>query len=330
MRRIANPLELGVQHEVAFLLATKWKDHLDKAIRRATQEGVERITVGNLRRWLEEPRPLGLTREVGSLVILSYAAQTSKGFAGTEPTLDRLDDQLELVAAELPDEPVWRQAVSRASSVLGIATLNSTRNPGSVDKLSNAVQERMRELAEDAHRLPGLLENRIQQLGGDPSGADRLRTASAAAALARAVIEVDGSAAAVERFARGELPTSEPATGTSLSSAGQVANALEDARWQVLELVAKRADAGEDAFDRVRAELLDSLRREELAESLDEAIGRAHERAVALLQPRKVPNGRLDDVEIAKARTKLDELDREGRVVKVSLSWVFSASASDE
>ncbi len=330
MRRIANPLELGVQHEVAFLLATKWKDHLDKAIRRATQEEAERITVGDLRRWLEEPRPLGLTREVGSLVILSYAAQTSKGFAGADPTLDRLDDELELVAAELPDEPVWLQAVSRAASVLGIATLNSTRNPGSVDKLSNAVRERMRDLAEDAQRLPGLLEIRIKQLGGDPSDADRLRTASAAAALARSVIEIDGSAAAVERFARGELPTSEPATGTSLSSAGQLVNALEDARWQVLELVAKRAEAGEDAFDRVRAELLDSLSREELAESLDEAIGRAHERAVALLQPRRGPNGRLDDVEIAQARTKLDELDREGQVVKVSLSWVFSASASDE
>jgi len=329
MRRIANPLELGVQHEVAFLLATKWKDHLDRAIRRATQDGAERVTVGDLRRWLEEPRPLGLTREVGSLVILSYAAQTSKGFAGADPTLDRLDDDLELVAAELPDESAWRQAVSRAASVLGKVTLTTTRNPGSVDKLSNAVRERSRELADDAEKLPGLLENRIEELGGDPSDADRLRTATAAAALVRSVIATDGSAAAVERFAGGELPTSEPATGTSLSSAGQLVRVLEDARWQVLELVAKRAEAGEEAFDAIRAELLDSLRREELAESLDEAIGRAHERAVALLQPQRVPNGGLDDVETAQARAKLDELDREGRPVKVSLSWTFSAPASD-
>jgi len=263
-------------------------------------------------------------------VILSYAAQTSKGFAGAEPTLDRLDDSLELVAAELPDEPVWRQAVSRAGSVLGVVTLNTTRNPGSVDKLSNAVRERLRELADDAEKLPGLLESRIEQLGGDPSDADRLTTARAGASLARSVTEVDGSAAAVERFASGELSTTEPATGTSLISAGRLVRALGDARWQVLELVARRAAAGEQAFDRIRTELLESLRREELAEALDEAIGRAHERAVALLQPARTPAGRLDDIEIAQARTKLDELDEEGRAVKVSLSWNFSGPPSDE
>jgi len=333
LRRIATPLELGVQHEAAFVLASKWKDHLDKALARAAQQSGEPATVADLRRWLDEPRPLGLTRAVGSLVILAYATQAGKSFTAhggpATPAIDRLGDELELVAADLPGEPAWHGALGRASAMLGLTTVNTTRNPGAVERLAASIREHLAELAPDAGRLPALLERRIGELGSDPNGSQRVKTARSVDALARATVDAPTSAKTIESFAAGELSGSEQAAGTSLASAAALNAALEDPRWQVLGLVAERAAGGEAAFEQVAQGLLDTLARDELADPLEQAITRAHEQAVALMkaaEPARPPgSGRLEGVGVGEARAKLDELADEQREVSVTLTWTFGS-----
>ncbi len=333
LKKVAAPLELGVQYEAAFVLGSKWKDHLDKALTRAAQGGGGPATVGDLRRWLDEPRPLGLTREVGSLVILAYASAAGKSFAEhggpATPTIDKLGDELELVAAELPDDSAWQPALARASALLGITTINTTRNPGAVDRLAASVRESLGERAAEAGRLPALLERRISELGGDPGASERLKTASSADALARTTLEASTSSQVIERFAASYLPGSDQAGGKSLASAAALNSALEDSRWQVLGLVAERAAGGQAAFEQIARELLDTLARDELADPLDTAIARAHERAVALMKEADAPppsgSGRLDRVGLSEARAKLDELANEQREVSVSLTWTFGS-----
>ena len=84
----------------------RWKDHFDRAIAAAQQQGQSEITVGDLRRWTDIPEPLGLPRDLQSLVILVYAAQSGRVFrqhgGPAQPTFEKLDDDLELVSPQLP------------------------------------------------------------------------------------------------------------------------------------------------------------------------------------------------------------------------------------
>ena len=66
LRQVANPLKLGEMHEDAFILGRYWRDHF---LRKAAETGGP-ISVAKLRRWMEEPRPSGLPKEVQNLVIL--------------------------------------------------------------------------------------------------------------------------------------------------------------------------------------------------------------------------------------------------------------------
>ena len=92
LRHIANPLLLGEMGLDAthFVLGQHWKNHFG---RKAAEIGGT-ITVGQLRRWLDDPKPMGLPKEVQNLVILTFAQQTSRAFylhgaPYSEPTLDQ-------------------------------------------------------------------------------------------------------------------------------------------------------------------------------------------------------------------------------------------------
>ena len=176
MRAIATPLELGTQHEEPFVLGTRWKDHFDRAIAAAQQEGQAQITVGDLRRWTDQPEPLGLPRDLQSLVILVYAAQSGRVFrqhgGPVEPSLDKLDDDFELVSPQLPSEEAWKVARARAA----VGARNRRRQPGA-QQLRDARREpprgRLRRSCPRPRRCVPVLERRIGELGGDPDASAR-------------------------------------------------------------------------------------------------------------------------------------------------------------
>ncbi len=78
MRHIANPLLLGeMGHDAThFVLGRHWQNHFMK---KAAETG-SAMTVGQLRRWIDVPKPMGLPKEVKNLVILAVAEQTDRTF----------------------------------------------------------------------------------------------------------------------------------------------------------------------------------------------------------------------------------------------------------
>ncbi len=344
MRQIATPLRLGIQHEAPFVLGTHWKDQLDKSVALALQQGAERITVRDVRRWIEEPKPLGLSRDVQSLVVLAYAAQTGRSFklhgGPGQPTVEKLDDDLELVTAELPEEGAWRTAVERAASILGLASVNPAHNPTAFERLVAALEERGAALLPAAEQIVPLLERRLRELATDPAEAQRLKTALVAREIARVLTENTTPVAMIGRFAQIEVPTSDQAVGTSLISSAALLATLEDPQWQLIGIATKRADGGEVDYRRVLENLTHALTRDEFAEPLASAVERAASDAAALLQDQEptpastngrpgVVHGSLSGLGLQGARTKLEELASETGEVRIDMSWTIKVDADE-
>ena len=89
LKKIANPLKLGVMHEAAFVLAHDWPGLINKKA-----AGQAQITVGQVRHWVDEEQP-GLPADVQTLVIACYAIQADKSMAArraADPDADAHQD----------------------------------------------------------------------------------------------------------------------------------------------------------------------------------------------------------------------------------------------
>ncbi len=78
VRSIANPLKLGEMGLDAthFVLGQHWKNHFTKKV----AETGSAVDVRQLRKWIDDPKPMGLPKEAEHLVILIYALQTNQTF----------------------------------------------------------------------------------------------------------------------------------------------------------------------------------------------------------------------------------------------------------
>ena len=109
VRQIANHLllgELGLD-KTHFVLGQHWKSHFS---RKAAETG-SAMTVGQLRKWMDDPKPMGLPKDAQNLVILIHAAQTSQTLylhgAPYDATLANVPDACELRKDKLPEPPDW-------------------------------------------------------------------------------------------------------------------------------------------------------------------------------------------------------------------------------
>jgi hypothetical protein len=346
MRAIATPLELGIQHEAPFVLGLKWKDHFDRAIAAAQQQGQAEITVGDLRRWFDVPEPLGLPRDLQSLVILTYAAQSGRVFrqhgGPAEPTLEKLDDDLELVSPQLPDQQAWDIARARAASVLGIADINPSLR--SFETLVASLRARGQVLLPAIETLLPLMEQRARDLGVELDSSSRLKSARIARDLARGLVDPADSTAVVEGLAALEIP-SEPHVGTALASADGVRAALSGERWTLLGVAIDRASVGEAGFVEIVASLRTALATDEFAAQLEPAVAMAYADAVKLIgatappppdRPPEPPppgvsivRGERSGLDINEARHEIERLSAEEGEIQVDLRWAIKTKSDD-
>ena len=89
VKKIANPLRIGIMHESAFVLSREWPDLLTRKAGTAPE-----VTVARLRGWIGEEQP-GLPEQVQNLLIACYAVQADKAWlrAGRPvepPKLDKI------------------------------------------------------------------------------------------------------------------------------------------------------------------------------------------------------------------------------------------------
>jgi hypothetical protein len=272
MQRIANPLRLGVQSEQAFLLdvSPHWDTHFTRKLAERAQAGMDgQPTVAELRAWIDEPKPMGLSRDLQNLVILVWAAATDRTFTDhggpANAGLTTLADHYEVVSQDLPDAATWAEACRRAEHVLGIAGLPPDPSAVGLARLSNALAEAAREHGEAVGALVPELQSLAALLGD--AHANRVRTAEVAAALVHAIGAAGSDMAKVEAFVAADLVPSPPAIGASIKSASAAAGTIREVDPAILGTAMAKPEGSE-----IVTELGTLLGAEELATPLAPAL----------------------------------------------------------
>jgi hypothetical protein len=347
LRQVALPLKLGEMTETHFLLLDHWKNHFNRKL--AEPGGA--VTAARLRQWMDEPRPMGLPREVQNLLILLFARQTNRQFylhgGQASPTIASLQDALELREPVLPGQERWDLAIRLAGAVLGV-TGSPLLNLVNSNRFAAEIVEIAEKRKAEARLLVSVLEKRLEVQGLAPGECARFRTASASAKLAEALSGKRG-AEAVEALASAEIPTSGEAMGMSLATAAEVRTQIEAANWELFALLRNLGEEhraeGEAVVEKVHA----ALRTDQVLQGLGPVLKEAQAAAVRIIAkatprrpvpPEKPPveppeptpptgvkvveRGAQQGLDLRGAREVLGTIERKagkGRTVRVDVSW---------
>jgi hypothetical protein len=283
LKQIAEPLNLGEQGETHFVLGQRWKDHF---MRKADESG-SAMTVEALRRWINEPRAMGLPKECDHLIILVFAAQTNRSFfrhgAPFDATLANLPDDVELRQQQLPAESSWATAVERAGRIFGAAG-SPLLNAVNLAKLTDNIQSRAKQHADACRRLVADAANHLADFGVAPDQAARVRTAEAVWNLIQAVRDAK-PAAVVETLAKLKPTTSEAAMGTSLTSAAAVIADMAAVQWKLFESIRSLHDDRAAAAEALLTRVADALKNDEHVTALGPVLRTEQSKAIDLLTP---------------------------------------------
>ena len=278
----ASPLKLGTMNQTHFLLSSLWGDHF---ARMQAQAGGGPITVAQLRAWMDQPKPMGLTTEVQNLVVLAFAAQADRSlvrngaFAGG--AVERVDDAAELLEQPLPDEETWARARDRAAALFGLMP-GEVRKGAAVARLAADLRTKAEAARPVLVRLSAELSGRLVAFGVD-AAAPRMLTLRSAQALLSDLAGAESDLAAVSGLAAAGFATSEAAVGRCLASAEDLRIALTGVSWDIIESGASLTDSRRPAADALRTRLAEALAADEHALPLRPALKDAQARASRLL-----------------------------------------------
>ncbi len=287
VRSVVNPCQLGQMGETHLLVEDHWRSRFAQSHARDGGGngggGGGAITVAQLRQWMDLPNPMGLPLELQNLIILSYAALTNRRFilrgGPVEPTIDSLADELELKEQTLPDAGHWQVAVKRAASLFGL-TVPQTLNAGHVGRLVDDVRREAMAKRDAVSKLVLATRDRANRYGASTAG--RVRSAESAQSLL-ATIQAASDADLVQSLANATLETSEAAVGRSLGQAQSVADALNNARWDIFDAVKNLTDHRQTAAASLVNRLVEALGSEEHVIPLKPKLEELDRDAVRLL-----------------------------------------------
>lgn len=281
VRKILGPLRVATTGEAHIVLDRHWRDHFHR--KQAEHPGA-RVTVERLKRWIDDPRPMGLDDRVANLVIAAYVLADDRVMmhAGQPipPAVERLDPATEVITQELPTEQEWEVAKERAAAVFGLPA-SPLRTAASVAQLVAGMKKIAVDHLEDCQRLVEALAAAAARIGADPL-ADRLRTGRAARALVqevRAAADTD----AVRLLAAAEVPTTAEALGRSLRSAGEVTAALNQANWDLLDSARKLSEPWAAQGEGIGERVVAALQHDELVKSLSGVLRAEEQLATGLI-----------------------------------------------
>lgn len=357
VRQIAAPLLLGEMGVDAthFLLGQHWKSHFGK---KAAETG-SGITVGQLRKWMDDPKPMGLPKDAQNLVILIYAAQTSQTLylhgAPYDGTLSNVPDACELRKDKLPEAADWELALKRAGSIFGVAGLKLL-SAGNVNTLSGECKKKASDTRRACQSYAQRLRQRMTELGMTPETTDRMKTANATQVLVDKLSTAEASAV-VKAIASANVETSETAMGECVSKAQELEGNLDTAGWQTFELIRKLPEPHQATATAILTELQKALSRDEHVLELAPALKSAQAQAMRLLEElvevkptinpppitprpvdsrtvtekRHVQQGSRHDIPLSAARQLLSDLEGQstsGGTIRVSISWIIERGSS--
>ena len=351
VRQIANPLLLGEMAETHFVLGRHWPNHFNRKISGAG--GI--ATVGKLREWIDQPKPMGLPDDVANLVIVVYAEQTNQAFylqgIAMDPSITSLRDDMELRPQVLPDQKTWETAVARAGALFGIASSNLL-NASNVSKLAEAIRKIGSEKSRDCKDLREKLKERLDAFGLDRAKAPRMQTADAAIMLLNSISSAESDNELVVAVVEAEIATSETAMAQSISTAAVLIRKMRSAAWDVFQKTGREIDV---EIDEARNEVKEALENDEHVTGLEAAIKGAQAKAISALTrrverpgPKPGPGSGPDPVpekvkppskgarivekgektglgiaELKSLAAELEQKINKGRVLRVNLTWII-------
>lgn len=360
VRHIANPLMLGeMGHDAThFVIGHHWRNHFSKKV----AETASTISVGQLRKWIDQPRATGLPKEAQNLVILVFAEQTNRTFlrhnVPVEGSLASLPDDLVLQEQRLPGQAEWDTAVARAGQIFGEAP-SPLLKASTVANLSSILKKRATESRAACQALCERLKDRMTKLGIEPGVADRMKTASATQALVDRLNACE-AAQVVSMLAASAIATTEAAMGECLSKAAQLMGILDGTNWEIFDAIGKLDDARETQATSIRAIVRQALEADEHVTALGPALKEAQLKAVRLLTEAKKPpdygpgpasvpqrtppatkppESKLrvvccelrENLTLADATTLLTDLGQKlenGQDIKLNVSWIIEAGGA--
>jgi hypothetical protein len=290
VRHIANPLLLGeMGHDAThFVLGHHWRNHFA----RKAAETSATMSVGQLRNWIDDPRPMGLPKEAQNLVILIFAEQTNRTFTHHntpfEGSLTSLPDGLVLMEEKLPDPSEWQIAVDRVAKLFGEAP-SPLLKASNVANLAASVKKKAAEARSACYLFCERLKDRLTKLGIDTKTSDRLRTASATHALVDRLSTCDAKQV-VSVLAKATIATTEAAMGECFSKAAKLTGVIDGTSWEMFDALTKLNDDRQAHVDSIRESIRKALTEDEHVFALGPALSEAQNKALRILteQPRPV------------------------------------------
>ncbi len=284
VRQVVEPLQIGEMGIDAthFLLGDHWKQHFN---RRATDSSTP-PTVGELRERIDEPRPMGLPREMQNLLILLYAAQTNRVFyrhGGPDESvsLSNLSDDCELRDVDLPSAELWERAIERAAVVFGI-TASKLINQSNVTRLIQELKRRSTALRESSRALRDGLRSTMRRFALDPDGTSRYRTSVDAAAMVEQLASGDGLRL-LQTLVDAPISTSDTAVGECLAHGDKLLQELRQSQLDLLVSLEQISDHRTAVAGEILNELRAALTADEHVLPLGPALKTASSRATRLL-----------------------------------------------
>jgi hypothetical protein len=287
LKKIANPLKLGVMHEQAFvLLPDEWPALLNKKSASAGE-----VSVGKLRGWIGDQQP-GLPDEVQRLVVACYAIQADKAWLRggrpiDAPQLNGITDDMALRSQELPTSEEFELASSRAGGIFRIAR-EPVRTARSVHALAVKVRHGAHGGGTAARDLAAELTGHAATLGlADES--PRMVTARVVTGLLDRLAATTDDTETLRVLAKAELTRDNAFYQAHLEYAEVVTSALRTANWEVLDSLAASAESTAEA-DADAATILTALhqaaRHDEHEVALSGPLRTAGRDALALVMSR--------------------------------------------
>lgn len=351
LRQIANPLLLGEMGADAthLVLGQHWKTHFT---RKAAEAGGP-IQLSQLRQWIDHPKPMGLSKELQNLVILTYADQTGRSFfrhgSPIDVTLKEIPSDCELREQRLPDEADWQVAIQRGQDIFGVSVA-PLRKASTVVELTAKVQAKAKAALENCQGYAQVLRESltILKLLKD---CDRITTATTTLTLVErlsAAKAEDG----VKVLAEIQVATSEAAMAECIKKAANLTGALQGVSWDIFAGIAALTDERQEKAQKILATLTQALSSDEHVIALGLQLKQSQNQAVRLLtqQPNPIPpvpppippvppppeirvvsEESKTDLELQAAKElliKLSEDLKPGQNVRLSISWIIEESVS--
>ncbi|MFF3143815.1 PglY protein [Streptomyces sp. NPDC057927] len=294
VRKIVHALGLGEVHDGPLNVSTDWRRRINHKAGDSSETSTV-IAVEDIRAWIDDLGYTGLDRNVGNLIIATYALLDDRTWVYQTspqrhaPELKRIGPGYGLRAVELPGEDEFNTALNRSGTIFG-KTVSRVLFARNVSRLAEDVRR-----VADEHRVAvgevrALLQTHAGRLGLEgPGGADapRMKSMKAAADLIARLLRTTDATGLVSELASVTYDVTDPEIAAAITHAPEVLSALRGLEWDDLDTVRELAGR-EDGVGERAARILDDVRRtanaHEEAHSLVPVLNGLQDGAKALMR----------------------------------------------